>query len=419
MKVKLHNVGIISDCEVEFIPGINLIVGSSGSGKSTLMRTIHSIAQNEFSDSDISFGHNTMTINIENEGNHIEYSRSVKAHGDKCYYKVNGETYVKLGRTPLPVVADTLRIGDVNIGGEDVNFNFNLQFSSPFLILGNQSTLYNVLTYRSSFDISSITDYYNADVKSNASDIITNTKLKESLESNLQSLKEQEKALSPIEQLYSDYIEYKHKSSLLTEIKDLYNKLVQRREIKNNLSKIDSIICKVSAAINISRTCSEINNLNELRKVETDLETKAERLELITNSYKTAMHLLQDLLQVNRSLSLIKQREVADYNLTILDSKINSCRTLLEKESLIVNISRQKIFLLESSKCNTIISILSKLRESNFISQIRDLIEVNDKLYSLKKNSDAINDIECKKTKIHKELSSFSVCPLCGSHINV
>ena len=62
MKLNLKNVGVIDSCEVEFVPGINIIVGSSGSGKSTLLRSIHNIAVNEFSDSDISFGKESMTI---------------------------------------------------------------------------------------------------------------------------------------------------------------------------------------------------------------------------------------------------------------------------------------------------------------------------------------------------------------------
>ena len=40
MKVQLSNVGIIKDCNLEFTPGINLIIGSSGSGKSTLINLL-------------------------------------------------------------------------------------------------------------------------------------------------------------------------------------------------------------------------------------------------------------------------------------------------------------------------------------------------------------------------------------------
>ena len=179
MRVRLKNVGIIDDCDIKFVPGINLIIGSSGSGKSTLMRSIYNIASNEFSDSDISFGKNSMHIRVDYNGNSVEYSRSIKSKGDRFYYLVNGEKYAKVGRTVLPAVADVLKICDVDVNGENINFNFNLQFSSPFLILGNQSTLYNVLTYRSSFDISSINDYYTIDVKNNASEIASNVKLKD------------------------------------------------------------------------------------------------------------------------------------------------------------------------------------------------------------------------------------------------
>ena len=163
MKVQLSNVGIIKDCDLEFTPGINLIIGNSGSGKSTLMRCIYNTAMNGFSDSDVAFGKSSMTVTIENNGNVIQYHRNPKAKGEKSYYIVNGETYSKIGRQPVQAVTDAFNIGDVEINGEKVNFNCNLQFATPFLILGSQSTLYNVLTYRSTFDIASINDFYNTD----------------------------------------------------------------------------------------------------------------------------------------------------------------------------------------------------------------------------------------------------------------
>ena len=78
MKVKLNNVGIISNCEVEFVPGVNLVIGNSGSGKSTLMRCIYNVAANDFADSDISFGKNTMSVRVDHNDNTIEYTRSIK-----------------------------------------------------------------------------------------------------------------------------------------------------------------------------------------------------------------------------------------------------------------------------------------------------------------------------------------------------
>ena len=78
MKIRLSNVGVVKNADLEFIPGLNLIVGSSGSGKSTLMRTIYNAATNEFADSDITFGKNSMSVEIECDGNNIQYNRSIR-----------------------------------------------------------------------------------------------------------------------------------------------------------------------------------------------------------------------------------------------------------------------------------------------------------------------------------------------------
>ena len=195
MKVKLKNVGVIDSCDVEFVPGINLIVGSSGSGKSTLLRSIHNIAVNEFSDSDISFGKESMHISIACDDNIIEYSRFTKSKGDKFYYVVNGEKYSKVGRQSLSAANDILKLGDIDINGDSINFNFNMQFSTPFLIFGSQSTLYNVLTYRSQFDISKINDCYNVDVKANNNEINTTLKVRDQLNESLIGLRVQESKL--------------------------------------------------------------------------------------------------------------------------------------------------------------------------------------------------------------------------------
>ena len=118
-----------------------------------------------------------------------------------------------------------------------VNFNFNLQFSSPFLILGSQSTLYNVLTYRSSFDIASINDMYTADIKSNAVEISTTSSVKEKLECNLKLLNDKSEKLQPIEQLYSDYVSYKHNFEKLELLKDLHDKLKLRDLLNEAVNK--------------------------------------------------------------------------------------------------------------------------------------------------------------------------------------
>ena len=418
MRVRLNNVGIVKECDIEFVPGINLIIGSSGSGKSTLMRCLYNMAVNEFSDSDISFGQNTMNVRIDNGGNTIEYSRSIKAKGERCYYKVNGETYVKLGRQALPAVSETLKIGDVNVNGEDVNFNFNLQFSSPFLILGNQATLYNVLTYRSSFDISSINDYYSADIKSNASDIAANEKLKLRLEANLESLEEQAYKLSPIENLYGDYIAYKHKAELLDELKLLYDKMAQDRSLEKKIIALDNIIISTTAAITTASILKELHKYRTQYVMYDDVKLKSKQYTNIVSSYEKSMLLIQSLLMIKKLHSLKQQHESVYNNIEIIDMCLTSTNNTLKNETLVNDLIKQSRLVNALRKCSTITDILNKT-DDGIITQINDLMYVAEKLTSLSDVNTAIKNVKRKCTMTHNKMAKFGICPLCGNHLEI
>ena len=418
MRVRLNNVGIIKNCDIEFVPGINLIIGSSGSGKSTLMRCMYNMAVNEFSDSDISFGQNTMNVRIDSDGNIIEYSRSIKAKGERCYYKVNGETYVKLGRQALPAVSETLRIGDVNVNGEDVNFNFNLQFSSPFLILGNQATLYNVLTYRSSFDISSINDYYSADIKSNASEIAANEKLKLRLESNLESLEEQAYKLSPIENLYGDYISYKHKAELLDELKLLYDKMAQDRLLEQKITALDNIIISATAAITTASILKEITKYRSQYVSYNGVKLKSKQYTSIVSSYEKSMLLIQSLLMIKKLHHLKQQYDSVYNNIEIISKCLTSTSNVLKNETFVNDLIKQSQLVNALRKCCTITDILNKT-DDGVITQIDDLMYVAEKLTSLSDINTAIKNAKRKCTMTHNKMAKFGICPLCGNHLEI
>jgi hypothetical protein len=359
-----------------------------------------------------------MNVRIHNNDNVIEYSRSIKAKGERCYYKVNGETYVKLGRQALPAVSETLRIGDVNVNGEDVNFNFNLQFSSPFLILGNQATLYNVLTYRSSFDISSINDYYSADIKSNASDIAANEKLKERLESNLESLKDQASKLAPIENLYSDYVAYKHKVELLNELKSLYDKMAHEYSLEQKLIALDSIIVGTAAAITTASILKEIYQYRSQYESFNDVKLKAKQYTNIVLSYENSMSLIQSLLLIKKLHILKQQYESVYNNVTIINKCLASTSNTLKNEALVNDLIMQSRLVTALCKCNSITEILNKT-DGSIIIQINDLMYVAEKLTSLSDVNAAIKSVKRKCTITNNKMAKFGVCPLCGNHLEI
>lgn len=417
MKVKLSNVGIIDKCEVEFVPGVNLIIGSSGSGKSTLMRCIYNMAANEFADSDISFGQNTMSIEIENGDNVVQYSRSIKTKGEKCFYNVNGEQYVKLGRQPLPAVTNALKIGSRDVNGDDINFNFNLQFSSPFLILGNQSTLYNVLTYRSTFDISSINDFYTADIRNNASETAASEKLKEQLESNLNSLTKQADQMQDIENVYSNYMACKHKASMIEDFKLLCDDLKQFDSVIDELSSLSKSIRAVEHA------CEITNYLTDLTKYKSLCESY-NAINLRLSYYDEAITHLESALSIIQSISQLDRLSKSKQELAKIDSAIaknvecdSVCSDYINKESLVKDLIRQKNLLLAYNKCDKIVNTLS-IQNEDIISFMEDAFIVKSKFDTLSNVEKSIKEIENSQNAIHKEMSKFDVCPLCGNRIH-
>lgn len=416
MKVQLSNVGIIKDCDLEFTPGINLIIGNSGSGKSTLMRCIYNTAINGFSDSDVAFGKSSMTVTIENNGNIIQYHRNPKAKGEKSYYIVNGETYSKIGRQPVQAVTDAFNIGDVEINGEKVNFNCNLQFATPFLILGSQSTLYNVLTYRSTFDIASINDYYNTDLRTNHNEINANNKLKSQLQSNLESLQIQEKQLKPIEDIYSNYITYKHNLEKLNDIKSLQSRLECINDLSDKIIKIESLLSSINNAMKYTKSLYDIRTYNDTVNKHSKVIVMIDKSILLIESYNKVLNDIQRLASLNKYKSLLDQSNDIMNNIQILNNILDSSQQYVNKESFITDITRLKLLLNNNDKCNKIINELDKCNHIN-MSIIDDLCIIDDKLKQMSKVNHHINDLDDRCQAVNNELCRFDVCPLCGNHL--
>lgn len=416
MKVKIENTGIINHCDVEFIPGLNLIIGSSGSGKSTLMRAIYSTAINDFNDSDISFNKNSMSITIENKGNIIKYSRAKKSNNDKSYYEVNGERFVKIGRVPLSNVNDVLKINDIEINNEKINFNFNLQFSSPFLILGSQSTLYNVLTYRSSFDIASINDYYNADVKNNNNEINANVKLKCKLNDSLVKLEEQASKLSSIEQIYSNYTNYKHKLNKLHEIESLLSLLRSSIKLSNKI-KLSKVLLQ-----DLSKSICTAENISLLHKYKENLSNlllynnKVTIYEELINHHKQAIDAVYNLNILNDYKDSLSQIYTLKCKCTIIDESSSQCDSILNKESFIFSVVKQLKYIKVCNACSNIVNLLNSTDNAT-INKIESMLNIKELILNYDEINKSFNAVLAKEDIISKELESFRVCPLCGKNL--
>ena len=418
MKVKLSNVGIVENCEVEFVPGMNLIVGSSGSGKSTLMRTIYNFVSNEFSDADISFGKNKMEICIEHNGSVLKYLRHIKTTGDKCSYSVNGENYVKLGRQPLKQITDNLKIGSVTINGDDINFNFNLQFASPFLILGNQSTLYNVLTYRSAFDISSINDFYSIDIKNNAAEISVVEKMKEKLEDNLDSLKEQSEKLSSVEELYSRYTDCKHKGVIIDDVSELLNKLLKLRSFQQRVHIIAKCVNDIESILSVFSVANDVSKLKNLHSEICRLSNKHRIINETCERHEVAMHdisMLADFSKLSNSLNMLTN---INKNIVKLNSITDTCSIIVKNDTFIYDIIKQYNNVRLKYKNTAIDDCLSKLDKID-LNAIINSNHIKELLSNRQTNLSSYDSITKQLDDVKSAISNFKVCPLCGNSVHL
>lgn len=417
MKVRLKNVGVIDSCNVEFVPGINIIVGSSGSGKSTLLRSIHNIAVNEFSDSDISFGKESMNVSIVCDDNVVEYSRFAKSKGDKFYYVVNGEKYSKVGRQSLSAANDILKLGDIDINGDSINFNFNMQFSTPFLIFGSQSTLYNVLTYRSQFDISKINDCYNSEVKLNNNEINTAVKVRDQLTANLDDLKIREQKLKPVEDLYSKYILYKHTASDISDLNNLLEKLNNVKSIDSQLVNLNNSIANTKVATDKISDLSDIIKYNNSTDTVNRLNSFIDYTLTIETGYRDAESLtstLTDLLLLNNKLSMNMTESDA---VCELSSMLNTMSYIINREDAIgvVRYVYDKICLVGSVSDK--VKALSLL-DDILINSIDDAILIYTSLKAVYNIEQKISSLSDDIFSIENELHLFKACPLCGSYLH-
>lgn len=418
MKIKLSNVGVIKDCDIEFVPGVNLIIGSSGSGKSTLMRCIHNIVTNDFADSDVSFGKTNMDVCIENNGNTIEYIRNLSGRGEKSVYIVNGEQYSKVGRVPLPAACEALKINDIEINGEKINFNFNLQFSSPFLILGSRSTLYNVLTYRSSFDISSINDYYNVDVKSNNSELSSNNKIKEKLEDNLATLKAQADKLSSVEILYCKYTNYKHKLELKNDIEELKSGLLYSNKLKDKIDNINSTSKEFEKICNLYNIISDLERYSKLYKANEVIHNRISTINDIKSSVDNSIELISALSDITKIENRLANKSNLLYRISSLSKMIESSEDILKKSSIASDLSRLTSLLSNYEKCSLTLDTIDTNNSDSLINDISSAMILLEKMKESQKYHEKVKEIESLCILNKERLSEFKVCPLCGGSVS-
>lgn len=360
MKVKIKNYQAIKDAELNFVKGVNAIVGGTNNGKSSIIRAIRGAVNNQGGDSFINYDSDNTEVFLSIGANTLLWNKSKKQ--GKSFYQVNGTTYNKIGQKQLPEVAELMNMPEVEVNNDRFQINFWKQMDKPFLVDRTAYQLFDFISKSKEQEVvTTLKDLQEAEYKDNTKqlDIINaqiNSKTNEIRDNDILI-----KKLAPIEDIN------------LNELKELYNLIIKHNTIKNDLLSIDKQIDEAKYKVDqnniiISDVESKIKGLDKSIKL---IESIGSELEHINIQHNTLLRESDKLLLINNKISGI------EHYLHGLEDKIDS----FEKTS--------KAFL-EINKLNSSISI------------------TENKLTEYDK---AISEIE-------KELSEFKVCPLCGNTLD-
>ena len=377
MELELRNVGIIKSAHLEFIQGLNLIVGSSSSGKSTLLRAIRCMMDNSFSDSNISYGQKKLAIRMKYNDHSATYIRDLDNPARKSAYQVDGKVYTKVGRTSLEDLSNIFKLSPIEIDGEKINFNFSAQFSGPFLLLGSPSLLYSILTYRSTFDITKVNDLYFSDLKKVKQDINALIKTKETLDKEKE---QKEKELQKLESFPTVFIR-------VQQLKQQYETLQKQKTIYNTYQNTLS-------QINVSKIrLSKINNVLSSYKGYSDTLSEYSSLLQYVSSKKQIM-------SIRKSLS-----DIGAINLRISD-------VLPEYEY--TRLLRGYVTISNRVKHNRLLLDNMNIQDCSIVEILQKYIHT---LNSVRDKKDAVQEIQQQLNSVSASIKEVGVCPLCNQPI--
>lgn len=372
LKVNLENFQSISKADLEFVQGINIIVGQSNSGKSAILRAIKGAVLNpNGSQRYIKNGEKQFKVNVEYEGNNIGWTRE----GNKSpKYIINGEEYLKVGSSNLQDVCP--KSGFVlDERGNLMNIESELELPFPFD--KSNSELFKLFE-KNIFcvsDSSSVTKFIKADEEEA-------NRLKDNSTYELDRIKQKLEAINELEQ----------------EI-DL-NKLINGRNTLSNL---------MNKSNEIKLDIQNLSGIIEAGKV---LKKEVPTIEVNTNLQHDYYKLQEDVCKLNEIRgvgAVLKATPTAStpkvFNISEYSELKNSIIQLNKAEETI-SILRP----LESPTTRVLDEEYTSLR-----NDINSLQKLREQALVIQKN---ITDNKELLTQLEADKARFKVCPLCGGELN-
>jgi|GEM_PF-4499720 len=365
MKVKIKDFQAIKNAELEFNPGITVIVGNSNNGKSSIIRAIEAAINNKGGNGFINYDADKCEVTISYNKNKIKWIKHKKQ--GKSSYEINGERLSKIGQKQLDEVGELLNMQQVEINNDRFRLNFWKQLDYPFLVGKTSYQLFDFIS------------------KSNEQELMSG--LQEETAENLKN------TVSDITNISRDVDK---KTAEITSIKDKLKELN-----KYNKVDVDSFLQDALLLDKIGSNIITLKDLiSELKDIKKDVYKKNDMINTLNKHFDTLDKGFAIYNSLNSAISEFNQ------NKELIDSfDINSINNDIENYK---------------NKLSAIDKIFEEYKniedQYNTIKNIN--LEISDNAYSLEEYEEKLDAVMDEMTKAATELGTFDVCPLCGQSLN-
>ena len=403
LKLTIDNFQSIEHAQLEFVPGINIIVGQSNSGKTAILRAISALLTNpSYGKTFIKHNETKATVKCEYGGVSCSWSKSAKGG---TVYNVNGEEYSKVGTSDitayLPKSGFVVDGGNVaNIEGEwDIPFPFGLSPAETFQVFENVFCVSDSTTILQSYkEEEAELSKKKTDLTAQIAEYTRKKTALEELEKDVDIAKIK-KELSQFEEHAQDYFKLRDDIDSIEKSTVLEKLNIDEVLPPENNSLQDWISCykDLKQLLSIHERSKFFNSLPEVMEVP---ETVNEYIDCKRD---------YDILQKASQADNFKLDREIEINEELLNRYLTLREDLRELE-LIKNADKFDI----SGEC----SLDSSLTLPQYIDVRTDFTTVVNCYKKCKSLKEKGEELDKKIKEIESKLKKYDICPLCGQPLN-
>lgn len=319
-KLKIKNFQCHDNSELDFVPGVNVIIGDSDKGKSAILKALSWITDNKpLGNSFISKWGSKSEVTTIVDG--ISITRE-KSKTSNCYYIGDKEEiYKAMGNDVPETIQNILNISDIN---------YQKQLAAPFLLSSNSGEVARILNKTANLNVIDTTI----------------SKINSTMKAEKNELKNKKGLLVIYEEQYkefSDIDDIEKIVSCLEKNESKYTKLIEDIEditdIIEAIEKNKNLISKYSSKLKYEKT---VNMLTKDIKKYNDGKYKIEKLSETIEGIKKAE------LKIKKYDNKIKYEEEINDTFKLIERKHSIDNKIEQIEMLYNKISHTKETLKES-----------------------------------------------------------------------